>query len=59
MGKFKSKCMEEAELTFTKNVLEFLEYQAEWLIKENNALRKENRILRNQIKKLTKGGRNG
>ena len=59
MGRFKSRCLEEAEMTFTKNVLEFLQYQAETLIKENNALRKENRILRNQIKKLTKGGRNG
>jgi cell division protein FtsB len=51
--------MEEAELTFTKNVLEFLQFQAESLILENNALRKENRMLRRQIKKLTKGGKNG
>ena len=59
MGRFKSKCLEDAEITFTKNVLEFLQYQAESLMKKNNALRKENRILRNQIKKITKGGRNG
>jgi len=59
MGKYKTKCMEEAELTFTKNVLEFLQFQAESLILENNALRKENRMLRRQIKKLTKGGKNG